>query len=748
MLYNLSRSFGYNMLDSSISLLTRAEQMAERYNHYMLMGYCRMRRGVCLHVKHEPHLAIQDFYKAAEYYKKAKRPDMLIDVYRSISNTHMLIDENDKAIATAQYIIDAAYQIKDTIQVALVYDFKASLYTSINQYAEAIREEQKALNISKQINRKKLTAKILYNFGRIYADLAQKQKAQQYLTEALALSKETNYNENTGSCYLTMAHLSSLDNDTAQQITYTEKALEYVAKTRSEISQSACLRVLSGIYYDKKDYVRSFNYNQKAAAFSKDAIDSVSYLYDKNITGKLLVQLPDSFLQRHGYNPAEKFTKALQLHHILLDFGNRKNILKAKHDALEALSITYETMHDYAHALEAYQQLMLVKDSVLNEDKKAKAVKQELLYQFRIKEDSLRYEHQLISQQLATEQLLASQRQQQLLLLNKQKDFEKLQFLQQQTLLQQENERELAAANRLKMSSVYEAALKDKTIAAQESDLQYNRKITWYAVLAAALFCMALVLLVINLRKRARYNKVITRQNQELEQLHKVKNKLFSVVSHDMRGPIGTLISFMDLVGNQQLTPEELAGYAPMLKENLSHTSVMMDNLLKWASSQMEGFKPELGNFNLRTVTTETLQSIAYPATLKHIYLANNVPTDIEVYADVHMTQLIIRNLVSNAIKFSREDSQVVVTASATQTYMQLEIQDKGIGMLPKMVASFNSNTSPDMFKTTAGTHNEKGTGLGLLLCKTFAAMMHGSITVQSHPQTGTTFIVKLPAKA
>ena len=745
--YALSRALGYNYIDSSIHILNKAEQIAARYKNYMLMGAVRMRSGVTRHVNHEPHTAIADFYKAAEYYKAAKRPDMLIDVYRSITNTHMLIDENDKAITASQLIIDAAYAIKDTIQVALVHDFRASLYISINQYAEAIAAEQKALDISKQIHRKKLTAKILANFGRIYADLADKPKATQYLNEALGLSLELNYNENTGSCYLALAQLSNQEKDTAQEIHYTEKALEYVAKTRSEISQSACLRSLSSIYYAKGDFLKAYSYNQRALSFSKNAIDSVSHLYDQNMTGQLYVQLPDSFLQSKGVSPDQKFTLAIQYHKTLLDFGSRKNILKAKHDALQALSITYETMQDYAKALDAFQQLMVVNDSILNDDKKAKATRQELAYQFRIKEDSLRYRQQLAEQQLATEQLISAQRQQRVLLIGKEKDLERLRFLQQQTVLQRENEKQVALVNRQKLANVYEAALKDKTIASQQSDLQYSRKLVWIISLAVLLLLALLAFIYYHLRKRARDNKLIKQQNLELEQLHTVKNKLFSVVSHDMRAPIGSLITFMDLVNNQDLSSEDIAHYAPLLKQNLAHTSMMMDNLLKWASSQMAGFKPHPVTFNLRTLTAEIMAGMQHAAAEKQLQLTNNIPESLALYADKDMTQLIIRNLLNNAIKFSQAKRPVIGTGEQQQEDASIERQDQGIGIDDAIVAQFNQNNIAEMMQTTAGTNNEKGTGLGLFLCKTFAALMQGNIYLKSKKGSGSTFIISLPAQ-
>jgi signal transduction histidine kinase len=217
------------------------------------------------------------------------------------------------------------------------------------------------------------------------------------------------------------------------------------------------------------------------------------------------------------------------------------------------------------------------------------------------------------------------------------------------------------------------------------------------------------------------------------------------VVSHDMRTPVNTLISFIDLLEDDAISPDKLQVYAGELKNQLTHTSVLMENLLNWASSQMKGFTPKIETVDVKNSIDETVSVLQQQAAYKNIRITNHALAGNNAAADQHMLALVIRNLVSNAIKFTPENGSVDISAFVKNNTVQISIGDSGTGMPASKVASFNDAEYLHSLDSKRGTQGETGTGLGLMLCKTFIALMKGSISAESKEGKGSVFTVLLP---
>ena len=235
----------------------------------------------------------------------------------------------------------------------------------------------------------------------------------------------------------------------------------------------------------------------------------------------------------------------------------------------------------------------------------------------------------------------------------------------------------------------------------------------------------------------------MSKQKKELEQLGHVKDRIFSVVSHDMRTPVNALISFIQLLENNQLTPEKLHLYASELKNQLTHTSNLMENLLNWAASQMQGFKPNIQSLNLLETVNEVSKAMEQSASKKNVIIQHSIPADVQVMADKDMLALIVRNLIGNAIKFSFSNGVVELEAGTVNGQTVFSVRDHGVGIKENKLQLINAPTAISI-ESSAGTQNEKGTGLGLMLCKTFASLMEGSIVARNAKDGGTEFQLML----
>lgn len=229
-----------------------------------------------------------------------------------------------------------------------------------------------------------------------------------------------------------------------------------------------------------------------------------------------------------------------------------------------------------------------------------------------------------------------------------------------------------------------------------------------------------------------------------LKELIATKDKLFSIVAHDLRSPFNGIIGFSELLieNSNDILLEDSEQYIKIINSSAKNTLILLDNLLNWAKSQTGqlSFNPEKILFS--EVAQEIITLSKSIAKSKNIALECSCTDNIEIYVDVNMLNTVLRNLISNAIKFTNVGGHIKVSAALKQDHVEITISDNGIG-IPKEkcneLFSIASNT------TTLGTADENGSGLGLVLCKEFIQKNNGDIWVESEENKGSNFIFTLP---
>lgn len=230
----------------------------------------------------------------------------------------------------------------------------------------------------------------------------------------------------------------------------------------------------------------------------------------------------------------------------------------------------------------------------------------------------------------------------------------------------------------------------------------------------------------------------------ELAESNRMKNRIFSVLGHDLKTPVAQLKGVLDLMHNQELSKEEFEGISHILKRNVDGLFETIDNILVWSKSQMEGFRVQPSRVKMIRVVRPCLELLQYQASSKDIIVYLYVDQDEEVLADPDLLQIIIRNLISNAIKFSNKGSRIDVMTKVEGDLLKLIVQDFGTGMSDVQLDTI-LNQQVLLLESSVGTEKEKGTGLGLSLCKEFLAKMEGSLEIESKKGEGTRVTVILP---
>lgn len=224
-----------------------------------------------------------------------------------------------------------------------------------------------------------------------------------------------------------------------------------------------------------------------------------------------------------------------------------------------------------------------------------------------------------------------------------------------------------------------------------------------------------------------------------LRQLNKVKDKLFSVVSHDLRGPVATLDSFINIITNHaaSITPDELGMLSGKTRQSVKNLSFLLDNLLSWSRSQMGTLTYSPDPVLLREIVQQNVELHAHRADSKKITLVTDVHPHITVMADRSMIDFILRNLISNAIKFTDSYGTVKISATLAEDTAEIKVEDTGVGMDSSVLEKI---MEPESTYSTRGTDKEPGTGLGLLLTKEFLEKHGSALYAESSPGKGTTF--------
>ena len=233
--------------------------------------------------------------------------------------------------------------------------------------------------------------------------------------------------------------------------------------------------------------------------------------------------------------------------------------------------------------------------------------------------------------------------------------------------------------------------------------------------------------------------------SEELKESDSTKDKLISIIAHDLRSPLASLINVTKLVSEDfdLMSPQQIKDIMISLNKETELTFESLNNLLLWSKTQRKKLVPVLKATNLNQLVENSILPIRSLCKQKRIAFTNNIAENIDICADSSMMESVIKNLIINSIKFTKEEGNISASATFSGDKIIIAIQDNGIGMKPKVLERlFKSGAE----FTTNGTQNEKGTGLGLQLCKEFVELNGGQIWAESKFGIGSTFYFSLPA--
>lgn len=236
-------------------------------------------------------------------------------------------------------------------------------------------------------------------------------------------------------------------------------------------------------------------------------------------------------------------------------------------------------------------------------------------------------------------------------------------------------------------------------------------------------------------------NDLTKKQKEELERINAVKNKFFSIVSHDLRSPIATLKMLFSSYFSGYLTQEEMDDLLKKLEETIFNTADFLDNLLEWSKSQLEGMMVYAESFQIGQLIIKNLKILNPQIIEKQLKIENNVDEAMIAYADMNMINVVFRNILSNSIKFCKSGDSIIVNSVVKENFVLISIKDTGVGIeLEEQKKIFQLEHT-----ISQGTSGEKGHHIGLVLCKDMVEQNGGKISFESTVGEGTTFFIEIP---
>lgn len=662
-----------------------------------------------------PYVAFGQYVKALPYSQINITKAFIQDTLKIDANLKkaisLPISKEKEALLYIEKALELAHNLGSQEQIAKVFLEKGLYYRENFNYFEAIKSFNKALPYFENSKGSKLLSKLYFYLGQSYYFVYSEDISFKYYLKALNLYKKDKNEIGIAYCINGIGTIYSNTNRKVG-LKYLNKALEIfkekkfykgvatcyinIANATDKYEESIALynKSISVLKSNNDNYAIAVNYNNlgdcyihlneldRAISYFRKGLEISEKMDSKPLHALLYLNIAEVKLKQKLYDDAIYYSN------VSLEFAAKKGDVEIQAANILALSTIYEEQSDIKKALEYKNQYIAARDRAL----KYKDQKKVQLYQSLNELDRSQYEVQKLK-------------------------------------IQNEN-----------------------------ADLKLQSKNSqFYFFIFLTLGLVALVVIMF-MQKKAK-NKIYAElkvqteqisalkdnvqvQNDHLNDVNNTKNKLFKIIAHDLKNPLSSIEAFTDLMLQEEVdcSEEDKVLFLNLIKESATKASEILNDVLIWALDQE---KPvENKKLSIRNLINEELKLLEIQALQKEISIHNQIDTHLDVVTDKNKVATVIRNLISNAIKFSNASGSIIISAAVENKFIKITVADYGIGMT---TGEMNNLFIVDYKKSKLGTSNEEGTGLGLVLCKDFVQKLGGKMTVTSEPNKGSAFSFTLP---
>lgn len=637
----------------------------------------------------------------------------------------------------------AGFSVQDTAYINRLVDLAGAIryYNSDSLYTLA----SQTIEYSKKARYDKGECRGYLRMGDYFSDRGANDKALDYYRMGLEMTREHDFEELRLKILSNMAGEFGYKGDYGSALNHYLEALELAEADENLLMQSIINENIANLYGEQKDYEQCLAYYKKVKRINKSIGNEI-------IEAETLSNL------------ASLYADMGQLEYAMFNVNQSIDVFE-HHRILDWLAFAYETKgkiylkeHNYKWALYWYNQSEMLHGQIDDDRSRIDLLNGMAKAHLAKGNDSLATHYANVafdlSKKINSRDGTRDCAQTLYRVYRKNEDYATAlayhEFFQQlsDSLSKTENQQSL---NLHKAKTQYE---QQKAALIAASDLELSRQKRYIRIGWVLLF-IALVILYLVFRSKKLQKRlteellekkdILERRKEELVANNETKTKLFSIIGHDLRGPIGALKGLLDMFRDGEVSQEEFKVFIPKLRSDVDHICFTLNNLLSWGNTQLNGSVTKPASISLAGIVQENINLLAEQAQKKSIRMVSEVDENTLIWADPNQVDIVVRNLISNALKFTPHHGMVTITATEENRHWEIAIRDTGVGM--------DRVTLERLFKdkdttSTYGTDNEKGTGLGLSLCSEMVEKNKGKIWAESIPRKGSTFYFTLPKPA
>ncbi|WP_339652434.1 tetratricopeptide repeat-containing sensor histidine kinase [uncultured Maribacter sp.] len=575
-------------------------------------------------------------------------------------------------------------------------------YSDKGQIDEAISYYKKAYELACQKNNLRLKVNVLNELAKELGYKGDYALSLKRYLEAIEIAEALDYKKILSIINENIAHLYLEQKDYEQAMVFFKKAQAINKEIDNPIFMAETMSNIASTYaeMDELEYAM-FNINSSIAIFEKERIlDWLAYCYE--VKGKIYLKKGKNTWALYWYKQSELLHQEIEDDRGEIDLliGMTQAFLNLKKDSIGEV-----------YALNAFE---LSKKIGLRTGIKGSTYQLFKIYKNKKDYEKSLWYHEIY--QVTSESLTKTSNEKGLNMLKT-----KIEYDQQKQQLIIENEKALAK------QSIY----------------------IYVFIIILIIFAIIVFIIHRNEKTQKKLNIELRSNKSDLEEkqaylneLNQTKNKLFSIIGHDLRGPIGAFQGLLKLFKEGEMTKEEFLNFVPKLKVDIDSISFTLNNLLSWGQTQMNGSTTRPMTTNLEGIIEENMALLSEIAESKSIKLINRIESNCQIWSDPNQVDIIIRNLLSNALKFTSNNGEIIIGAIQKLKTCEIYVKDNGMGMTEETIGKIFQK---DSTHTTYGTNDEKGTGLGLSLCKEMVEKNQGKIWVHSAIGKGSSFYFTMP---
>ncbi len=601
-----------------------------------------------------------------------------------------------------------------------------SLALNVDSLKNLLLKAQETKNYARQSN-------IYIQLADHYFSISNIDSSELFYLKALDLAKKYNLNRQKVTSKNGLGAVSYRKGDYPGALKWYFSALEDFQSYKNDTLQAATYNKMAGVFYKLREYKKTLDYLNKSLDLKLKIGDSIAISQTYNNLGNIYAEMGklDSALYFY-FKDLEISEKHNNFYNLAISYTNIASIYREKGQYKKALKYAYKalaidtTVHDLYGIAADYNEIALAYEGLKDYDKAA--------YYF---EKSIE-----IAKQINAKELVVSFTKDLSDFYQKTGDYRRALDLYKQysaykdTLLNEAKNRQIIEAEKK-----YETEKKNAQIQTLKYQKQRAQTMQKVFFITSGLLLIIALLVVRMFSIKVKANKKLNEKNEQLRQMNETQNRLMSIISHDLKAPLAAFYSITTSLRNKfdKLSNDEIHAYFDRMLNSAIALKLQLENLLNWSITQQREISVNKSKFNLPVLVAKVVMILQEFANEKNVTIENKITDDIEIETDGRLLNIALNNIISNAIKYSPPNSQVIISHTQMPGKIIISVKDFGIGMSNEEIEKIFSG------KNVPRTENS-GTGLGLIVTRDIIDKLGGQIKAISQKGQGTEIIIELPA--